>query len=150
MFKKVNTRGMSHHLLLPVLAVFLVAAIGGLVMTRNSSAATFDTNCSKTKVIPYKASKPYTKGECVRNVQKKLIDLGYLPKKNAAGKTNADGIYGPATRAAIRAFQVRNRLETTGLGPKTYGKLMSKDALRKAKVTAPAKTTAPLTGKFQQ
>lgn len=40
MFKKLNIRGASHHILFPLLAILLVAGIGGYVMQRSSSAAT--------------------------------------------------------------------------------------------------------------
>jgi len=40
MFKKLNMRGVSHHILLPILAILFVAGIGGYVMQRSSSAAT--------------------------------------------------------------------------------------------------------------
>lgn len=40
MFKKLNMKGVSHHILLPILAVLVVAGIGGYVMQRSSSAAT--------------------------------------------------------------------------------------------------------------
>lgn len=36
-----NQKGFSHHFLMPVLAVLLVAGIGGYVMLRSSSAATY-------------------------------------------------------------------------------------------------------------
>lgn len=39
MQKKRNSRGISHHLLLPIMAVLLVAGIGGYIMQRGSSAA---------------------------------------------------------------------------------------------------------------
>lgn len=40
-----NQKGFSHHLLLPVIAILLVAGIGGYVMLRSSSAAT-RVNCN--------------------------------------------------------------------------------------------------------
>lgn len=39
--KIIGTEGASHHFLLPVLAILIVAGIGGYVMQRSSSAATF-------------------------------------------------------------------------------------------------------------
>lgn len=39
--KVLGARGASHHFLLPVLAVLMVAGIGGYIMQRNSSAAVF-------------------------------------------------------------------------------------------------------------
>ncbi len=39
--KKLSSRGVSHHFLLPVLAILMVAGIGGYIMQRNSSAAVY-------------------------------------------------------------------------------------------------------------
>lgn len=122
MFKKLNTKGMSHHLLLPVIAVLLVIGIGGFIMARISSAATYNTNCSNT-VIKYTATKPYNKGTCVKTVQTQLIKLGYLAATSASGKTNADGVFGPGTNTAIKNFQKDYGLAQNGLGPKTWGEL---------------------------
>lgn len=41
---------------------------------------------------------PMMRGEDVRSAQKRLLELGYQPG-------NADGIYGPKTKAAVLAFQ---------------------------------------------
>lgn len=129
MFIKLNFRGISHHLLLPVLSIMLVATIGGVVMVRASSAATYNDVCESYKVITYRPSQPYNSGTCIKNVQNRLIYYGYLPAKNSAGKSNIDGKFGPATNSAVRAFQIRNRLTPNGLGPATYRALMSKTAL---------------------
>jgi len=37
--RKYNSKGISHHLLFPILAILIVAGVGGLVMQRSSSAA---------------------------------------------------------------------------------------------------------------
>ena len=49
-----------------------------------------------------------SKGEEVRNVQLRLIELGYL-------KGAADGDYGNQTKAAVEAFQKASSLEVTGI-----------------------------------
>ena len=49
-----------------------------------------------------------SKGEDVRNVQQRLIELGYL-------KGAADGDYGNQTKAAVEAFQRASSLEVTGI-----------------------------------
>jgi hypothetical protein len=52
-------------------------------------------------------------GVAVLDVQQKLTTLGYAPGK-------LDGIYGPATAGAVRAFQRDHNLEIDGVvGPKT-------------------------------
>jgi hypothetical protein len=61
---------------------------------------------------------PRIEGDDVRQVQRRLLQLGY----GQVGE--ADGIYGPATESAVRAFQERGGLETDGIvGPATWGAL---------------------------
>ena len=64
-----------------------------------------------TRVTPKASYKPLfegDKGEDVRRMQRKLIDLGYLTD-------SADGSFGPRTAAAVREF-----CETNGLGSDSY------------------------------
>lgn len=64
---------------------------------------------------------PYMSGDDVLQVQQRLIDLGYQPGE-------ADGIYGPMTESAVRAFQERNDLEVDGVvGPLTWAALFDPD-----------------------
>nr|AIF26048.1 putative bH1295 protein [uncultured bacterium Ad_125_D08] len=57
--------------------------------------------------------------DVLRRAQRRLIDMGYL-------KGGADGLYGPKTKAALRAFQTDNGLEVTGhLDQATYDALTS-------------------------
>ena len=54
-----------------------------------------------------------SKGEEVRAMQIKLVNLGYL-------KATVDGVYGSSTKSAVRAFQKDHSLTADGLaGPKT-------------------------------
>ena len=56
-------------------------------------------------------------GTSVRNLQARLIELGYLTGE-------ADGIYGKATETAVREFQLRNGLKVDGkAGLETQEKL---------------------------
>lgn len=65
---------------------------------------------------------PGDKGDQVRNVQKRLIALGYL-------SGNADGDYGNQTKNAVRAFQQNNGLSVTGtVNSSTLNKLNSSSA----------------------
>ncbi len=58
-----------------------------------------------------------SKGSEVKKVQKRLITLGYLNDK-------ADGVFGPLTDAAVRAFQKDQKIWVDGIvGPDTYGRL---------------------------
>ena len=52
-----------------------------------------------------------TRGESVRKLQQKLIDLGFL-------SGTADGIFGNRTEQAVRDFQKANRLTSDGLAGK--------------------------------
>ncbi|MEQ8279369.1 MAG: peptidoglycan-binding protein [Deltaproteobacteria bacterium] len=82
------------------------------------------------------------RGEGVKQMQEKLIALGYLDPK-ADPKQAADGIFGSATEAAVRAFQKDQGLKVDGMaGRDTIGKLDSveppkADAAPKGDDTAP-------------
>ena len=63
-------------------------------------------------------------GDDVRAAQGRLRDLGY------AQVGEADGIFGPNTEAAVRAFQTLNDLAVDGVvGPRTWERLFSADAV---------------------
>ena len=58
-----------------------------------------------------------SKGVAVRGLQRRLIEAGY--------ELEIDGRFGPATEAAVKAYQEANGLDADGIvGPKTW------DALR--------------------
>lgn len=62
-------------------------------------------------------------GRDVKQLQQQLCDLGYLSEKEI------DHVYGATTKAAIQAFQKRNKLSDDGLaGEKTLAKLYSDEA----------------------
>jgi len=84
----------------------------------------------ETQAKLYAADAPHytitlgTKGDDVKDVQRQLIDLGYL----AAG--NATGYYGDKTVEAVKAFQKANSLSVDGLtGEKTLELLYSPNAI---------------------
>src|SRR3954468_21255743 len=63
---------------------------------------------------------PGNKNESVRFLQKFLVERGYL---TAA----PNGVYGPATTAAVRAFQKANNITATGnVGPMTRNVIATK------------------------
>lgn len=69
-------------------------------------------------------------GTDVRNLQNRLLDLGYL-----AG--TADGVYGAATEKAIKAFQKANAPYVDGVaGPETLELLYSRNAKKASKPVA--------------
>ena len=69
------------------------------------------------------------KGEAVELLQEQLIDLGYL-------NGTADGSFGPATEAALQAFQRTAGLEVTGIADADTMELLLDPA-------APVPTYAP-------
>ncbi len=74
-------------------------------------------------------------GDDVRSVQTRLKELGYLTG-------NVDGRYGPATTAAVKAFQLGNALTANGIGDAaTCSKLFSDSAVG----AAPSDTTVTYT-----
>ena len=77
-------------------------------------------------------------GEDVKTVQQRLITLGYTPGK-------ADGIYGSATRSAVRAFQKDYGLYVDGIAGSA-----TRSALQKAQSGSTSITTASSLSAFQQ
>ena len=80
-------------------------------------------------------------GTDVKNLQSKLINLGYLTGK-------ADGIFGRKTTAAVVAFQKANKLKADGIaGAKTLAQLdksgTSSSASAASATPTPAPTQAP-------
>jgi murein L,D-transpeptidase YcbB/YkuD len=64
-----------------------------------------------------KLTDPYMYGEDIRWAQEQLLEWGYKPLAT-------DGIYGPKTLAAVKAFQANKGLKVDGIvGPKTWAKL---------------------------
>ena len=75
-------------------------------------------------------------GDDVRSVQRKLKDLGFL-------KGSADGDFGEATEAAVKAFQKQYGLTVDGkVGPNTLAKLASARATAKPSATKTPRPTA--------
>lgn len=122
----------------------LIAVFGGLAAAGVFSAGTkpatvaVTTAPPATRIHPYKPPpKPSTRltvqappvvltpgdhGSEVRALQRSLVGLGYSPG-------TIDGIYGPKTEHALKAFQAASGLATDGvLGPKTLAAL--KEAVR--------------------
>ena len=80
-----------------------------------------------------------SKGEEVRILQLRLAELGYLTGE-------ADGVYGAATRDAVKAFQKRNSLSVDGIaGKQTQARLYSAEAIP---VPPPPEPTDVLAGEW--
>jgi len=77
-----------------------------------------------------------SRGNAVKELQQKLIKLGYLDGK-------ADGVFGAKTYEALVAFQKANKLKTDGIaGTKTLAKLNSSSVVAADSGTVTATTTA--------
>ena len=62
-----------------------------------------------------------SKGVAVRGLQRRLIEAGY--------ELEIDGKFGPATEAAVKAYQEANGLDADGIvGPKTWDTLRGVEA----------------------
>ncbi|MBQ7139112.1 MAG: peptidoglycan-binding protein [Clostridia bacterium] len=110
---------------------------------RKAATTTARTNTPRPTNTPFTSLKNGSTGDDVRRMQNRLIELGYLDGR-------ADGDFGDATEAAVRAFQARNGLTADGkAGTNTLNKLYSSSAKKAAstptatpKRTATAKPTA--------
>lgn len=92
------------------------------------TVTSFSQFINEQAIVKYEVG---SKGEEVKAIQKKLIDLGLLKI------TNPTGTFGEKTKAAVEEFQKKNGLTVDGIvGKNTFPKLMGK-ALTAA---APAKT----------
>lgn len=117
MHKKSNSSGISHHLLLPILAVLLVAGIGGYVMQRGSSAA--------SKSCVQQTFKSGSNGTCVKYIQT-LANFKYSAKMPKHAKIAVDGKFGAKTESGIKAFQKFFKIKANGVvGQKTWANLCS-------------------------
>lgn len=73
--------------------------------------------------IVYETLKSGSKGDAVKRMQNRLIELNYLEEGSA------DGDFGTGTQNAVKAFQKRNHLESDGIaGQSTLTLLFSEDA----------------------
>ena len=85
---------------------------------------TVTTNTPRATSTPFTSYKKGDSGAEVKRMQQRLKDLGYL-------KGAADGDFGEATEAAVRAFQANNGLTVDGkAGSATLAKLYSSSAKR--------------------
>ncbi len=75
----------------------------------------FTFGCQSVPAVSYKVG---SRGEQVKEIQRRLIAWGYL--KDGV----ADGIYGPITKAAVVWFQQKNKIKVDGIvGAQTAEKL---------------------------
>jgi hypothetical protein len=110
MKNKRDSRGFSHHFILPIIAIFAVGAIG--VVTLNMSGASSPKkSCTAITFGRYKNSHISKYKSCVKAIQKKV-------------GASADGIFGNNTSAKVKAWQKNHGLRADGVvGPKTWAKM---------------------------
>ena len=109
----------------------LAALGGGTIAPAVTSAPTAAPDAAVTTTLLKKGDR----GEQVKSLQQKLIDLGYL-----AG--SADGIFGESTKKAVMAFQSAKGLKADGqAGSATLAALGSGGTIAPAVTSAP--TAAP-------
>ena len=102
--------------------------------------STTRTNTPRPTNTPFTSLKNGSSGDDVRRMQNRLKELGYLTG-------SADGDFGDATEAAVRAFQARNGLTADGkAGTTTLNKLYSSSAKRAA--SEPTNTPKPTNTPF--
>ena len=104
---KTTDRGWTHYAILK--------GLEGETLTRLEAQVVQTVSASVSRPMLRKGSR----GEPVRELQAKLMDLGY-----DLGVYGADGIFGKKTLAAVKAFQKDCGINVDGIaGPVTYGKL---------------------------
>ena len=85
----------------------------------------------------YTELKQGDRGDDVKRLQKRLIELGYLTG-------SADGIYGASTSNAVKAFQTVNKLTVSGVATvETQQRLYSNDAIAQGGTATPAPSATP-------
>ena len=112
---------------------------GGTAKSATVAATPTPTPKATATPAPEKTDtlKQGSKGTAVKELQQKLIKQGYL-------SGNADGVYGPKTVAAVKAFQKANNLKADGVaGAKTLSSLSGSPEA--TATPAPATTTASTT-----
>ena len=102
----------------------IIAVIMAVVLLVPVAAAVGGTGTAYAAGSSGKVLKKGSRGEDVKQLQERLIELGYDPGE-------PDGAFGNGTRDAVIAFQRRNGLDADGqAGPRTLEKLYSNEAVR--------------------
>ena len=123
MFIKLNQKGFSHHLIVPIVAVFVVGGIGMYLQLKskaatNSQVAVSASTCYRTSLARN------SKGTCVEILQGRLNSWASY-KKISINKLSVDGKFGPLTQAAVKRFQSWAGLKASGrVDAKTWSYLL--------------------------
>lgn len=128
-----STAAVTAQVAQPTIAATIESAIAPTTVPATAaptSAQIVEATAAPTAVAPPLArtlslQQPPLEGEDVRTLQQRLLDLGY------AQLGSADGIFGPNTETAVRAFQTLNRIEVDGIvGPDTWAFLYGASPVR--------------------
>jgi peptidoglycan hydrolase-like protein with peptidoglycan-binding domain len=128
--KNTNARGWSHHLILPVLAIMLVASIGTYLVTKSSAysymSGVTPYSCKQDPTPTLKPNSSKNNKNCVRALQYMLNRWIAYKKPAGIKKLSIDGIYGSKTYTAVVAFQKKYKITANGtVGSKTWSKFLS-------------------------
>lgn len=92
--------------------------------------------------MPSRTLRVYTQGEDVRALQRALQSIGVLSIQTHRGTPSDDGVYGPQTADAVRAYQRRMGLDVDGVvGPRTWASVA--DLIMGAPEESPAPPAHP-------
>ena len=118
-----------------VLTALMLAALMAFSSVPAMAASTSSTIALVERSSTVEPLRLGSRGSEVKAVQKRLKELGYL-------NDSADGVFGPKTEAAVKAFQKRNGLTADGVvGTATRAKLDSSSA----KAASSSSSTTPAT-----
>ena len=113
-----------------------IAGYDTQVKLYSDSAVMYNGQLAGSLNVSYETLKKGMKGDAVKAMQQRLIELGYL-------SGTADGIYGTDTAEAVYYFQKNNGLVRDSVaGEKTLKALFSTDAVKKPTATTTPKPTA--------
>ena len=128
---RLNQKGLSHHLILPVLVVLAVGGIGTYIINRSGATG----GCS---------SNTYSQGSsgaCVAELQR--LTNKCVAAKGAGAAISADGAFGPITKSAVIRCQQASGIGADGIvGPQTWRVLDSYASAAPASAPAAAPATA--------
>ncbi len=126
---------MTSHVLTALMRASLMAFSSIPALAESTSSSTITLVERSATVEPLRLG---GRGSEVKAVQKRLKELGYL-------NDSADGVFGPKTEAAVKAFQKRNGLTADGVvGTATRAKLDSSSAKAASSSTSATTTNSTL------
>ncbi len=123
MIIRLNQKGLSYHVLIPVLAVMVVGGLGAYLATQ-SSARSLDSKASPYNCkVPEPTVRLGSTGVCVKALQFSL-NQWIVYQRITANKLPVDGRFGSKTVDVVKRFQQRQGLPVDGVvGPKTWARL---------------------------